>query len=371
MSEISRPTDPPGSVAASVATVGPRQPRVRWLIIVLVVTLLTALLARPLLAAAYLSYGSYALAQARAAPDRPDMLAQATAALEQASAVTPGNALALRRLAEAHTLAGRDAAAIDALKRALQLQPDSLLIRMQLAEVYNRIGRREERDALYAFLGYTPDRLVSYADMFFVTGRHEDALLWYNQALEALGSLPGDAAFRRLLASLSISPDMAVDDPFVPDGLIHHLTRSQTLVAGGDLRLLLAMADLGVPYGMVLSQAFERTGNTNPSPSGMLWLASSAGLVVSATEPGTYLLRVTARHRGPAPARLRIGLDGSSLSSVEVAPPEGEWQIVEQPVTLDHGAHLLSLSFTNPLFISGGEDRKLEIATVELKRLPE
>ncbi|GEM_PF-2427049 len=338
---------------------------------VCLVALLAAMMlvvARPVSSAFYLSAGSRSLELARASADNTALLAQAATSLEAARRQDPGNALVLRRLADVYALQGRPDEAIAVLEQARIAQPKSLLVSVALAELYARTGRIEESTTIYSALGRSPAAMIGYADQFFTQGRYAEAAGWYEQGAATLLQLPDDAAFRRLVALAHLSAEQVPVARDLPGVL--KLGPGEVTVQGAHLHMLQAISGLGIPYGTNIDLAFQRTGNPSAAPSGLLWVKSSAGLVALAEQPGAYALRIIVRHRGDPPADLVLTLNDAPLHTVQVDPPQGEWQSVEQQLTLRRGLHLIGIQFTNPLFIEGGEDRKLEIASVSLRKLP-
>ena len=368
--QSSRPPDLPGSIPRTRHTVGARQRRVWWLIIVLVATLLAAILARPLLAAVYLSYGSYALVQAHAAPNRPDLLAQATLDLKRASGIAPGNPLALRRLAEAHILAGRHTAAIDALNRALQLQPDSLLTLYALALAYESAGQSADALALWGKAGFAPANFADLARASFQQGNHTDALTWYARA-ELSGYGLGRADRFRQVISAVITGDPKTRTyverlcQLAPDAAPQTVGQHGR-VNGSELLLITAFSDLGADSGTRLDEAFALTGNQPPDSEGLLWRNGEAVAIFEVPTEGAYSLRADLRHRGPPPAEYLLGLDGRLLQQGYISDDQG-WTAVEVNVTLAPGLHTVHLHFVNEQPVQGGLDRGLLVRSIELK----
>ncbi len=368
--QISRPPTSPGSVAATDAAADTRHLRVWWLVLALVTAVLTALLARPLLAAAYLSYGSHTLDQARAAHDRADMLARAAAALERASAIAGGNSLALRRLAEVYTLTGQTAAAIDALERALQYQPESLLIKRELARAYEVAGREADAIAVWAALGLETNKYVDVARAHFREGNLAGSLEWYARAESAGYSLDRADRFRQVISAV------ITDDPATrtyaeqlrrldPDAAPTPVGRSGQ-VAGASLRLSTAFADLGADAGTRLDDAFALTGNQPPNGEGLLWRNGEAVAIFEVHTGGAFNLRSGLRHRGPPPAAYLLRLDGRPLQQGAISDDQG-WTEIEVPVTLTPGLHTVHIHFLNEQPVLWGLDRGLLVRSIELE----
>lgn len=326
----------------------------------------------PLLVTVYIARGSRALDLARKADNPHEYLEQAAFALERANTLADPNPLILRRLAEVYALQERHSDALATLKQAQQVAPESLLIYQQLGDLYLQTGQLQESVRLYEeALGFKPSDFLQHGDRSFAEGYYEDALRWYARLQFSTGTLPEDAAFRRLVAAWSISPDYAGSEILADNqaGLVKCFD-SHCRINGADLRLLQAVPELEIPYGAALGMAFERTGNPNPAPNGWLWLASSAGFFVQVQEIGVYQLLITARHRGPPPARIMIGHNAQRLAELFVVSGKEEWQILKPKVFLRSGLNLLTIDFLNPLFIHQGEDRRLEIGYLELTRVP-
>lgn len=332
--------------------------------------LLMMFLVRPLTAAVLLSSGSSTLEQVRNGQAAPALLEVAALTLERAHALAPKNVLVLRRLGEAYTLQGRFNIALQTFQKAAALQPNSLLLKSLLAEAFARGGHEAESNRLYNELGRTFESILGYADGYFASGHYSKALTWYERAESGHGPLPDDAAFRRLVAAYHLQGAGTLLPEFAAHGLPIRLDDVVTRVPGDSLRMTQKATVVDAPVGTMVNTAFERTGNLSVAPHGLLWFAGSAGALLLVEEPGVYRLEVTARHRGAPPAEMTVVVDANELATVAVAPPEGEWQVVGQQVRLSQGLHLLELRFGNPQFVQGGEDRKLELAMFELRKLP-
>jgi tetratricopeptide (TPR) repeat protein len=329
------------------------------------------LLARPLLVAAFLSYGSHTLDQARAAHDRAAMLARAAAALERASAIAGGNSLALRRLAEVYTLTGHTAAAIDALERALQHQPDSLLIKQELARAYEAAGREADAIVVWTALGLETNKYVDVARAHFREGDLADSLEWYARAESAGYSLDRADRFRQVISAV-ITDDRATRTyaeqlrRLDPDAAPTLVVRSGQ-VAGASLRLSTAFADLGADAGIRLDDAFALTGNQPPNGEGLLWRNGEAVALFEVSASGVYSLRAGLRHRGPPPAVYLLRVDGHPLQQGTISDDQG-WTEIEILVTLAPGLHTVHIHFLNEQPVQGGLDRGLLVRSIELKR---
>ncbi len=263
----------------------------------------------------------------------------------------------------------RDSAVL-ALEEALVLQPDSLLIRARLAEIYALEGQDWKGTDLFADLGATTASSLNIADQYFIAGQYAAAALWYEHEAGESGSLPSDAEFRHVMALYRLNGAKGLEQLKGDSGVAILVASEGVRITGSSLRMLQDLSSLGVRYGESIADAFERTGNPSPAPSGVLWIQTSAGVMLAVPEPGRYQLEVVARHRGPAPANMVVALDERHVGTVSVAPEEGMWEKRDWIVELSRGLHLISIEFTNPLFVEGAEDRKLEIASLRLRRFP-
>lgn len=316
------------------------------------------------------------LALTRAAADAVDRaatLAQLEAAggdavvarIVEARRLFPNDLALQRRLARAHMLRGETAAAIALLEAAAAQHPNSLLVRRDLAVLYTVQGETERAGSLWASLNYNLDMIVAYGDALLAEGQFAEAQLWY-QAAARLAPNPDELRLRVFLAAqrsatpggAQVAAALLATDPAFPI-----LSPSMPVsVAGADLRLVTGSTLFPISFGETLRGERLRLGADDPAGIGVLWRNSEALVVVRVERAGSYTLQVRGRVVGPAPAELRLLVDGQLVHAAAFVEPT--FTTVEVPMTLQPGVHTASVQFINEYFVQGGIDRRIELESL-------
>ncbi len=204
--EHTRRNPDPGVVAASPPTPLTSSFLKPALLTITLITVLGALLllARPMMAAAYLSAGARSVELARDSGEPAAALQQAAQALARAQSLDPSNPLVLRQLGALASLEGRSAEAVAFLEAALHHQPNSLILRRELAYAYIEAGRLDDAArALRELTGSDMD-LVSVADLEVRAGRLDRAQSIYHRLIAAAEVAPPSILVRSALTAAAL-----------------------------------------------------------------------------------------------------------------------------------------------------------------------
>ncbi|HEX5692631.1 MAG TPA: tetratricopeptide repeat protein, partial [Roseiflexaceae bacterium] len=105
--------------------------------------------------------------------------AEAARLFERARDWTPQDPHTERLLAQAYLRLNQPQAAIQALERAYRRQPESILIRQELARAYEANGQSERAEAMWASLGMSGTAMIEQGKQAGAQGWTDEALRWY------------------------------------------------------------------------------------------------------------------------------------------------------------------------------------------------
>jgi len=275
-----------------------------------------------------------------------------------------------RRLAQVFTVHNKSEGAISALKQAYQLWPEDLLLQQELARTYLSVGKMDAALTIWQKFGTTAERMIVVGDEYLKQYNYREALAWYNLAALDLSFLPTDLAFRRAALAIMVYKEKEVVADLVEkiqDFPIYQVNKQSTIL-GSELRLLSTYPEIPVMlYGKTLADGFAQTQQVPPTKAGILWRSGEA-VAIFEVGSGDYLVKVQATHRGPSGAEMAIGIDGKILKVIHLDSDVTTWETITTAVTLRRGLHAVNIRFLNELTVIGGEDRKLEIAQIELDK---
>jgi len=184
----------PRNAAGRSATWNPhwRQPRALvWGVGALLLTLFLLIAIFPtLISRWYLETGARLL-------DTGGDIAQAARLFERARDWSPSDPEIDRALARAYVRLEQPQEAIEALERAYRHQPESLLIRQELAQAYEADGQMQRADALWSSLALSGREMLAQGEQARKAGRLAEALAWYNRATRAQPELSSSIEYFR------------------------------------------------------------------------------------------------------------------------------------------------------------------------------
>jgi Tetratricopeptide repeat/Ca-dependent carbohydrate-binding module xylan-binding len=296
-----------------------------------------------LIAARYVAAGEAALDGAAGDATR------AADSFQQALLWSPNDPEIHRALAEAYLRLEQPQKAIDTLEQAFRLQPESLLIRQELAAAYEAGGQLQRADGLWAALGMTPNDMLQNGDNAFGQRDFATAHAWYARATRVQSELPFDQVFKHAIAATLVG---AADAPALLDTAqqldhtfsIYPLAK-RVRIEGLLLRWVASEASAVAP-GTPLSYGSKRTVGT-------FWWSGEALAIVSVSHPGPYTLNVRVRHSKPAPVQMAVGIDGQRLLPIALARGDDSWQTIATPVHFSRGLHTINVWFLNNAIVEG------------------
>ena len=129
---------------------------------------------------------------------------------------------------------------------------------------------------------------------------------------------------------------------------------------GNQLRWLWHISD-EVTYGVPLSKT-STVGTAGP-----MWWSGVIVALVELQQPGTYRLRAELLHGTPGPIEMQLTIDDEPGKAITLARADDTWEVVELPVSLSAGSHVVWIAFTND-DSARGVDRDAVINWIELER---
>lgn len=262
--------------------------------------------------------------------------------LERARRWIPHDSALERSLAQAYSLLDQPQSVIALLEQAYRRQPDSLLLREQLARAYDADGQVEHADEIWRALGAPPAFIVGEGDTALAQERYNEAHRWYQRALRFDPLLQNELAFRAAIAAfyagaseggallqLAQEQDQTLE--------IYALEEALT-IAGGDLRWLIHFPQWNVTYGMPLGYR---------GMEGTFWWDGQALALFSVETSGNYILSACVQHTLPPPVEMALGINGTQLTHVSLERGDMSWETMNVPVALVPGLHTVNVWFLN------------------------
>jgi hypothetical protein len=282
-------------------------------------------------------------------------LQQAQLAFQRTIEFLPSEPLAYRRLAQVALLKGEAEQAISALEEAYRLQPNSLLIKQELATAYEHAERFADGQDVWNDLNIGVDQMASFADIAMRHGDTRAAYEWNSRVIRYTAS-PGQLSlFQRAIAAIMLGESTAEEamqaaieaDPTLTVG------NAGRAIPGAGLRWV-ATVDHDLTAGTPL------VTHTGQWQYGAFWQPGQAVAVVD-VPAGSYLLTVHAWHQEQVPLVMGIGMDGQELQQVTLKRGQRLIEKITIPVKLRGGLHTISVwSYSKYIYLN----------SVSLKPLP-
>lgn len=302
----------------------------------------------------------------------PALATQAKANFEQAYAYQwqSSSLDTYRRVAQVFIAQNRLDGAISALEQAYRLWPDDPLVQPELARAYLIAGKMDEAHAVWSKFGTTAERMLIVGDEYLKQYLYHEALAWYELATVDLPQLSPDLAFRKnaLMIMVRGSKKTIADLEKANYEFPIYQVKELTKILGAELRLLSTYPEIPIIlYGETLSDGFAQTQQVPPVETGILWREGEA-IAILQVDSGKYRIKVRASHRGPSGAKMAIGVDNHTLKIITLDSDIASWEAITTVVSLEQGLHTVNVRFLNEFSVIGGEDRKLEIAQIEISK---
>jgi hypothetical protein len=287
---------------------------------------------------------------------------QAAQQLRQAVERLPASVFAWRQLARAERLRGDPAAATAALEQASALAPTDPLVQFELARAYEAAGDPAAADQIWKDLGFDPFVFAGYGNRAFESGNFIEAYNWFKRSLRNEDIFDDTLRLQYGLSALisgipgitSYNPPDNAEISFPP--IKPH--PDQTRIPGAEMRWFTSFPNWDIVPGTPLG----RDSTTGP---GTFFWNGAAILIVEASNTGSYVLRVQMRDTEPAGIRMHLRVNGNARKTFSLTRGDGSLEIVEMPLRLRQGLHLVTLEFLSNDIVNG-QDRDAIIEWIEL-----
>jgi tetratricopeptide (TPR) repeat protein len=218
--------------------------------------------------------------------------------LEQALARQPGNARALRQMAQMEISAGRPADALARIDKAAEqrpLTPALLLLRAQvLASQKDWAGAEEEARRAFAAAPGLPGALELLANIYVAQNRVDQAIASFQEAYKA-GALPESG--QQLLARLYVTAGRNAEAKPLYEKVL--AARADLPGAKNDLAWILASEGTDLERALTLAQEAQQAEPESPEVADTLgFVYLKKGLNDPAREQFEYAIELSQRRRG-------------------------------------------------------------------------
>lgn len=271
--------------------------------------------------------------------------------LQFTTQIMPKETISWRYLARAYKIKKRYKDAIEVLKRASSIAPNSIIINHEVLFLYEHTNDLAGMMEVSKTLGYNEETWISIGDYRLDEGNFEEALRWYEKAVEYNPQLIGETSFRLAIAAISSARS----------GFGDAIERYNNLI----MPFLVSTID---EQGSVLGSQFRWTSGHNIPSSGtdgFLWWNGRVSSVIYVEKAGFYSVRLTVCNLRPPPIDMAFGVNGRIVEQLSLTAGDNTWAEFEMVLFLDKGFSTLDAWFLNDGYING-EDRNAALRKVEL-----
>lgn len=264
--------------------------------------------------------------------------------------VIPRESITLRYLARAYRMRKQYREAIEVLRKASSLEPDSLIIDHELLSTYQEANQIEGMLEVSRKLGYNEDTWILLGDAQLELGNYQSALRWYEKVLEYKPDLIESVAFRitiTLIAMKQTGSENFLKYQHLPIHFLVSTVEETDIIQGSKFRWL--------------SGEYLHTSDTN----GFLWWNGRVSAVINVEQSGIYSLRITVCNTSPPPVDMAFGMNSQIIKRVLLTEGDNSWTDIEITSFLKEGFSTIDIWFLNDGYING-EDRNAIIKRVEL-----
>lgn len=224
--------------------------------------------------------------------------------LDKSSSLLHLDPLPLRYMARAYFLKNETAKAIQILEQASKKYPDSLLVKQDLLDMYQKIGVIDVE--IESFIGYTFNRGIEIGDFYLESYNYKEAKLWFDMVYNRSQEHRKDLIFRRLVTSVALESDASYIESLASDfgKYFEDFTvldiDSQKLVTGSELRWVLPEN----VSGLRANHPYDYSHNA------MMWWSGRTSLLFTSKTKGLYLIHLRLFADSDLPAKFLIGVNG-------------------------------------------------------------